>query len=59
MVTNLSPLVPNVLRLFALASGRDKRELITILLTGTGEETVDKKIFTIVSKFIKVSERFT
>jgi len=58
MVADLSLLVPNVLPLFQNASRGSHSELANIMLKGIQDEKLDIKIFVIVSKFIKATERF-
>ena len=58
MINDLSLLVPNIPVLFQGRSRRALDELLNIMIKGTGNEQTDMVIFTVVSKFIKQSERF-
>ena len=59
MITSVSQFLPQVPRLVLRSSGRDKGELVRLLLNGTGDKETDSKIFTSIAKFIKDTYRIT
>ena len=58
MINSLSVIVPNTLALFRGHSRRSLDELLQFMVKGTGVETTDREIFSVVAKFIKSTERF-
>ena len=59
MITNLSHLVLRVRHLQGNVGGRNKIHLLEILIKRTGSDKTDLGIFSIVTKFIKDTQRFS
>ena len=58
MITNLSCLVPRVRHLQGNVGGRNK-QLLELIIKGTGSDKTDLEVFSIVAKFIKDTQRFS